>query len=738
MIYKKYFLYLLILLFLIFYTVNIMAQVYFKEHDTPYGVTPPNSHSFTTDFNGTLVIHSSSYINYKYYKSTDNGNNWDNLIGFPEFNNIFITPNGYYFAARGEFSGKGLLLSTDKGITWNSISIDIESWTIDDLVMDNENRLFILTSKLENNIWYYGIYRSTNLGITWTRITKGVGDQQFCNLYVNKKGTLFINPMILFAPAPIYKSSDHGDSWKQIPGKFIAANMVFSDSDEIYISSYDGEYNIQKSIDDGVTWSKISIPSGNILYQIAITKSGKLITYSYSKGIYTSSDNGATWSQSNSGLPLLMFEIYMCKNLIANPNNSDIYFINDIGIFLSKDEGNTWHSINKGIKGLPFEHLASDSKNNFYLGGMRRLYISSDEGNNWTDISFNKSDIIYVLPNDNLLLLGEEIYISSDQGKSWEITGANPGYNLAPFIEASFNKQGIIIVKNSNKTYDYSEDFGKTWSHIGLFMGWGNYPAHIRISKSNEYFALGGFNGFYYSNDKGITWKEITSYLPVNDAPLYFDFDKNEILYALFYSNEDHPHYEMHFTTDKGLTWTKVGENLDVNYVREFFILDNGNIFVGTGEGLLKTNISSGKWVKISSLGIDKLILTPDNYIAGLSLNANKEYGFIIANNPITGIENELKIIPTNFELSQNFPNPFNPTTNINYSLANEEFVRLSIYDLLGQKIATLVNELQQSGLYTAIWNGKTDNGFSAASGIYIYQLDAGNFSVSKKMILFK
>jgi hypothetical protein len=143
-----------------------MAQVYFKEHDTPYGVTPPNSHSFTTDFNGTLVIHSSSYINYKYYKSTDNGNNWDNLIGFPEFNNIFITPNGYYFAARGEFSGKGLLLSTDKGITWNSISIDIESWTIDDLVMDNENRLFILTSKLENNIWYYGIYRSTNLGIT--------------------------------------------------------------------------------------------------------------------------------------------------------------------------------------------------------------------------------------------------------------------------------------------------------------------------------------------------------------------------------------------------------------------------------------------------------------------------------------------------------------------------------------------------------------------------------------------
>ncbi len=94
--------------------------------------------------------------------------------------------------------------------------------------------------------------------------------------------------------------------------------------------------------------------------------------------------------------------------------------------------------------------------------------------------------------------------------------------------------------------------------------------------------------------------------------------------------------------------------------------------------------------------------------------------------------------IPEGYELFANYPNPFNPTTNIKYALADKGFVKLSVYNMLGQKVATLVNELQESGIYSATWNGRADDGSSVSSGIYIYKLDAGNFSISKKMMLVK
>jgi hypothetical protein len=94
--------------------------------------------------------------------------------------------------------------------------------------------------------------------------------------------------------------------------------------------------------------------------------------------------------------------------------------------------------------------------------------------------------------------------------------------------------------------------------------------------------------------------------------------------------------------------------------------------------------------------------------------------------------------IPEGYELFANYPNPFNPTTNIKYALADKGFVKLSVYNMLGQKVATLVNELQESGIYSATWNGRADDGNSVSSGIYIYKLDAGNFSISKKMMLVK
>jgi hypothetical protein len=95
-------------------------------------------------------------------------------------------------------------------------------------------------------------------------------------------------------------------------------------------------------------------------------------------------------------------------------------------------------------------------------------------------------------------------------------------------------------------------------------------------------------------------------------------------------------------------------------------------------------------------------------------------------------------LVPREFSLSQNRPNPFNPVTSIEYSLPARSHVVLEVYNLLGQKVTTLVNEEQEAGAHQAIWDGKDKVGNSVSSGIYFYRMKAENFSEVKKMVLMK
>jgi len=96
------------------------------------------------------------------------------------------------------------------------------------------------------------------------------------------------------------------------------------------------------------------------------------------------------------------------------------------------------------------------------------------------------------------------------------------------------------------------------------------------------------------------------------------------------------------------------------------------------------------------------------------------------------------KIAPTTFALSQNYPNPFNPETEIHFQIPKDSQVKLVIYNLLGQKIRTLVDEQKQTGNHTIKWHGRDDFGSSVASGVYLYALEAGEFFEVKKMVLMQ
>ncbi len=94
--------------------------------------------------------------------------------------------------------------------------------------------------------------------------------------------------------------------------------------------------------------------------------------------------------------------------------------------------------------------------------------------------------------------------------------------------------------------------------------------------------------------------------------------------------------------------------------------------------------------------------------------------------------------LPENFTLGNNYPNPFNPTTNIEFALPKKAHVRLDVYNMLGQKVRTLVDKELEAGFKVVTWDGKDDSGSEVASGVYLYKMDAGSFSQSKKMSLVK
>ena len=98
----------------------------------------------------------------------------------------------------------------------------------------------------------------------------------------------------------------------------------------------------------------------------------------------------------------------------------------------------------------------------------------------------------------------------------------------------------------------------------------------------------------------------------------------------------------------------------------------------------------------------------------------------------------DLKPLPDRFSLEQNMPNPFNPSTAIGYQLPESGVVRLAIYNLLGQEVRVLVNEQKSAGSFTATWDGTDALGRHVASGIYLYRIQAGSFSATKRMLLLK
>jgi hypothetical protein len=109
-----------------------------------------------------------------------------------------------------------------------------------------------------------------------------------------------------------------------------------------------------------------------------------------------------------------------------------------------------------------------------------------------------------------------------------------------------------------------------------------------------------------------------------------------------------------------------------------------------------------------------------------------------VSDQPVGVEDNDDVQIPFTFDLKQNYPNPFNPSTIITYQIPQSELVTLEIYNALGEKVRTLVNQIQETGYYQIEWDGKNNFGNQLSSGIYLYRITAGNYVKVIKMVLLR
>jgi len=101
-------------------------------------------------------------------------------------------------------------------------------------------------------------------------------------------------------------------------------------------------------------------------------------------------------------------------------------------------------------------------------------------------------------------------------------------------------------------------------------------------------------------------------------------------------------------------------------------------------------------------------------------------------------VGNDNGLVPAITTLENNYPNPFNPSTKIEFGLNAASHVLLEIYNIKGEKVKTLINEDMAASYHTAVWNGKDDGGKAVSSGVYFYKMRTDNYQATRKMVLMK
>jgi len=219
---------------------------------------------------------------------------------------------------------------------------------------------------------------------------------------------------------------------------------------------------------------------------------------------------------------------------------------------------------------------------------------------------------------------------------------------------------------------------------------------------------------------------------PVNDAPLEFGLISPTVLDT----------FQINSSTDETIpfTWeTSFDVDSDVTYKLTVTLDYLGNVYTQDYENITdsSTAISTYEYavfmtdLNLSLWNIDYVVEASDEEFTVISQAGE----FILVN---TSLSIASEIIPEAFALHQNYPNPFNPITSLRYDLPQDGLVNVTVYDMMGRLVKTLVNSSQAAGYKSIQWNATNDRNETVSAGVYLYSIEAGDFRQTRKMVLLK
>ena len=251
------------------------------------------------------------------------------------------------------------------------------------------------------------------------------------------------------------------------------------------------------------------------------------------------------------------------------------------------------------------------------------------------------------------------------------------------------------------------------------------------VSDMNLFAGTQG-SGVFLSTNNGTSWTAVNTGL--TSSFVYALAVSGTNLFAGTYDG-------IFLSTNNGTSWTAVNTGLTNTYVKALSV-SGTNLFAGTqGGGVFLSTNNGTSWTEVNTglTNTNVLSLAPDLLSGNLFAGT---YGGVWRrplSEIITSVEQHASGMPFHFSLEQNYPNPFNPATSISYQLPKSGSVQLTIYNLMGQHIRTLVNAYQPTGTYQVKWDGRDESGTHVSSGIYFYQLKAQNdFIETKKMMMMR
>ncbi|MGA2669688.1 MAG: T9SS type A sorting domain-containing protein [Ignavibacteria bacterium] len=279
-----------------------------------------------------------------------------------------------------------------------------------------------------------------------------------------------------------------------------------------------------------------------------------------------------------------------------------------------------------------------------------------------------------------------------------------------------------------------STNNGTNWTALTNGLPYNAYINAILIN-GNSIFAGTWGTGIYLSTNNGASWSSISNGLPgVSSVESLADNTTN--IFAGIYQ------HGIYTSTNNGVQWFPVNNGIPANAVIWSLAASETNVFAGSyTDGVYASSDNGANWVQanegLNNLYITNLAVNNDYVFAGLN-------GEAVWRRPLSeliGVKKISESVPQSYALYQNYPNPFNPATKIKFQIPLSPlyergvggFVTLKIYDLLGRKIATLVNEQLKPGTYEVEWDASI-----YSSGVYFYKIKTESFNQTQRMVLLK